>query len=914
MKRVILKVLVLCLPALMVTFIYSINAHGFLAPEGKRDQRYYRALKSKEEKILLYSLAESDQGKFGSLHGSEWKVIVDPLKDMATRIYGGKASLGIDTGSYGLHNYLTQDTLISSCKEFINQNHSLFKVKTTDLELVKVVDKTWIRHLHFRQRYEEKVVYGSYLSFIINKGGDIISINMNLFPDIYIENLSNFDLDECQTIIEDDLQGDKYEQISQEIVVYPQYSDSGGTYVLAGCFEIKSRRPLHRWRYIIDLHDMRIIEKNDLAHYMISGSVMGKILPRYYNDTEKEEPLVDLKISLLQVDSPLYYNSLNEDPGWGGIMPGYGWEFGRPLPLSGSGPWPDPDSGHTGSSVYGYNLTGAYPLSMEEPDYLTMSQHVDCSQAEQVGLMFWRWLGIEGSREDRATIEIWDEATAMWKKIWNNGRGDIYDGAWRLMFYDISQWASAHETVWLRWGMGPTSEYLSYCGWNIDDIGIYSTIEDFSDKYGQFSVKGENNSNILVAQLEGRYFRVINDKGANIIYSKSNIQRATHSHNFIFTKEDNYNEDESEGVINALDDIDEINVYYHTNEMIHYIQDIDPDFLSSGKEAILPINITVRYNNKFNNAFWLLGEGIFFGEGDGFEFRNFSHFADIIYHEVNHAITDSIYGYLNTSYQREIGGFDEFDAMHEAFSDYWACTVTDDSKIAEGGFWIFSPHDYVRNLENNFNFRFDYGYELYESSLILSGAMWDLRQNLKEESGAEGVRIADTLFHFAREAEAKTYRDFLIDIFLVDELKYENAHEKLILDIFGAKGISLPPLPPSSITVEEASEGVTIRWTKSPEAAGYCIYYQEQSSLYLNKEKKELSVKNDIRLDVGDRNSYLLTGLSKGEYIIKLTSYNKYGVESISSAERRLVLNTSLSTSADEPWEAGYIACFLNTL
>ena len=40
--------------------------------------------------------------------------------------------------------------------------------------------------------------------------------------------------------------------------------------------------------------------------------------------------------------------------------------------------------------------------------------------------------------------------------------------------YDISDVADGEETVYLRWGMGPTDEFVTYPGWNLDDIQIWA--------------------------------------------------------------------------------------------------------------------------------------------------------------------------------------------------------------------------------------------------------------------------------------------------------------------------------------------------------------------------------------------------------------------------------------------------------
>ncbi|MGA1868619.1 MAG: hypothetical protein ACMUJM_08715 [bacterium] len=965
---------------LLFLLSYPIYGYGFIPP--KRQQAQSKNLLPRPE-VPLSLLKDIDGGRFEAQNGSDWRVMLNPLTNLPSRIYGGNASLRVGFGLFDSH-YLDTENLAQACKDFISRNTSLFNIDTNDLELIKLVDKEWIYFVHFRQLYEQKVVEGTYLSFIIDQEGNIVSISMNLYPAIDIDNYTtNINFEACQDTVREDLAKEGFtgsEFLDEDIILYPLVDQTPLSFTWAICFEVKISQPLRKWRYFIDCKDARLLEKIDLAYYLINGRIRGKILPEYYNDVEREKPLPDLKVFLLKSISPLYFNSLNTDPQWDGTAtnPGYGWEFGRPIPREDIDGGPDPASGHTGTTVYGYNLRGSYPLNMKETQYLTMNQSIDCSREGGIGLMFWRWLGVEGSRQDRAMLEVWDIEGNNWQKVWENGRGDLYDGDWRLVFYDISQWVAGNPEVLVRWGMGPTNDYISFCGWNIDDIGVYGSVYGFSDDYGYFRISGEDAQNILTAHLEGKYFRVHNGEGPDLIYSQSDVLRNSQYKEVLISKDSQYNKATETGVINAIEDIDEINVYYHANQMLKYIEDIDPGFFETEINNFFPINITVRYSEEKNNASWVPAEGIFFGEGDGFEFRNFSHFADIIYHEVNHAITDYIYGSWRGTNQGIITRFTEFDAMHEAFSDYFACTLTDDSKIADGGFWMLPGEEYIRNLENDYVYKWDADDELYKASLVLSGAMWNLRQSLKEKE-SNGVRIADTLFHYARKAEAKTFNNFLVDILLVDKLKYGEAHKELILDAFGVKGISIAPSPPTSISLEKTDEGVIVRWVKNPQAVGYCLYYEQTSSLARvsstfgirysssgssggdqggsnqdgdqgggnsqdggqgqgggNQSSQtdndpgeqtgedlggDTTYLGDNRFDLGDVDNYKLNGLERGDYIIRLTSYDKYGVESSAPAEKNLYLEESLGSPDDNVRyitindKKGFsVTCFLNSL
>jgi len=152
---------------------------------------------------------------------------------------------------------------------------------------------------------------------------------------------------------------------------------------------------------------------------------------------------------------------LNSDPGWEKTG---NWAFGKPAGLDG-----DPSSGYTGQYVYGYNLNGTYENDMGEE---TLTSHpIDCSNAQNITLSFYRWLGIESSSYDHARIDVSTDGTT-WTTIWNHTSGTIQENSWSLKTYNISTIADRKPILLIRWVMGPTDYSDTYAGWNIDDISI----------------------------------------------------------------------------------------------------------------------------------------------------------------------------------------------------------------------------------------------------------------------------------------------------------------------------------------------------------------------------------------------------------------------------------------------------------
>jgi len=184
---------------------------------------------------------------------------------------------------------------------------------------------------------------------------------------------------------------------------------------------------------------------------------------------------------LLAVGEPTvqYEWTLESDPGW---TTEWQWEFGQPAGLGGDHGGPDPDSGHTGSSVYGYNLNGDYENKLPEK-HLTSSA-LNCSGLFNVHLKFWRWLGVEKPIYDHAYVRVSTDGNS-WTTVWENP-DSVTDSSWIEMNLNISSVADDQPTVYLRWTMGPTDGGWTYCGWNIDDIQLtgYGSVVSCGDVNG----------------------------------------------------------------------------------------------------------------------------------------------------------------------------------------------------------------------------------------------------------------------------------------------------------------------------------------------------------------------------------------------------------------------------------------------
>ncbi|MCD4655619.1 dockerin type I repeat-containing protein, partial [bacterium] len=157
--------------------------------------------------------------------------------------------------------------------------------------------------------------------------------------------------------------------------------------------------------------------------------------------------------------------NMDTDPGWS-----YEGQWAWGVPQGNSG---DPGSGYTSDNVVGYNLAGSYPNNLSNTYCTTTS--FDCSEAPQVYFSFYKWLGIESSSYDHASIAISNNGGNSWTTIWNHSGGSITSSDWEYEEYDLTTQLAGHNDCLIRWNMGPTDSSVTYCGWNIDDVTIMFT-------------------------------------------------------------------------------------------------------------------------------------------------------------------------------------------------------------------------------------------------------------------------------------------------------------------------------------------------------------------------------------------------------------------------------------------------------
>ncbi|MGA1868621.1 MAG: fibronectin type III domain-containing protein [bacterium] len=916
MKKLLLQFIVI----FVFIIFFHLSVHAFLPDQREKEEIYINpALCIKRSLNYRSGLRDERERqkmqRFRQDNGSSWRYTWNEWGTIH-RLYGGKLNEKVARNTRGRSGSI-EEQLVESAKQLITLYPEFFKISVDDLELRSVKKKAGIYYVDFDQYYQGIRVYGGGAQFRFNKEGDLLLIGGDTYSNIDVDinirsSKNNASSKAYKDMGFDDIPSSK--EYEAELVIVPWPVENGLGYIIAWQVFVSNSLPSGASLYFIDASSGEeiILFRKSLLRKAAKGRITGQILPEYYNDTPQEVPFSNENLYLLiDTNTPVYKETLDQDPQWKtqGL-----WEFGDPVPqginsIYGHAGCPDPNSGHTGANVYGYNLTGDY-TNLMRPTYLTspsISCQINLNSADCLVLTFWRWLGVyraywesdSGSREDydRAELNISDDDGFTWTSIWSNDTRQIEDGqynssthlweGWKFQFFDISEvmGLASDPNIILRWGIGSTNDSGTFCGWNIDDIAFYQAQKDQTDPNGRYLFEDSNSESMLVGKLKGKYAEVINEDGASALfhYELSDPN---------FTQDVAWNTDKS-----TLDTLDEFNAYYHVNKILAYVKAVEKaegenyDYMDKKK----PIKIIVRYGDNYDNAFWSPDHVMAFGEGNSQEdgYRNFSHFSDVIYHEYTHAITDSFYSYLMpplTSMMkdpsRESTPTDdststqpvfvtEFDAMHEAFSDYWAATVNGDSMIGDGDFWV--GHTYLRDVSNDFKIPDDYGDDAYANSLILSGAMWEVREFL-------GAEIANKLFHFARYGGASEFNDYLIDVLMQDRILYEDpndpesSHVELITEIFGNRGISQAPSTPTGLVAVAGNTIINLQWRENPDidaVAGYYVYFRTENDIVTSQSDPS------VQRDAGVTTEYTLEGLTNGTtYVIYLKAYNKYDTKS----------------------------------
>jgi hypothetical protein len=208
--------------------------------------------------------------------------------------------------------------------------------------------------------------------------------------------------------------------------------------------------------------------------------------------------------------------------------------------------------------------------------------------------------------------------------------------------------------------------------------------------------------------------------------------------------------------------------FYHVTRARRFIRALDPG------PALAPLDSTIqaRVDDPSGgcNANWNGTRLNFYAASGGCV--SMARIADVVFHEYGHAVTQYCYA-----------PWDPPGDMNEAFSDYFATTLTNQPRIGNG---YFGPGSFLRDVDRDRIWPRDASPSIHLQGLILAGALWDLRQEV-------GAAVADPLFHYALYGAAGSFDDFLLDLLAVDDTDNDlgngTPHFAAIIRAFRAHGI-----------------------------------------------------------------------------------------------------------------------------
>lgn len=175
----------------------------------------------------------------------------------------------------------------------------------------------------------------------------------------------------------------------------------------------------------------------------------------------------------------LFQDDFSGNTGWSGYGGQAEWTRGAATGGYGNdshgGPDPSTDHSPTGDNYLIGNDLGAgsggdYNAYIGATYWLT-SPAINCSGVTGVTLTFYRWLGVEQPAYDHAYFQVYNGSS--WITLYQND-ATIDDASWVEMTYDVSAYANNNSNFRIRFGLGSTDGSWQYCGWNVDDVVLWT--------------------------------------------------------------------------------------------------------------------------------------------------------------------------------------------------------------------------------------------------------------------------------------------------------------------------------------------------------------------------------------------------------------------------------------------------------
>ena len=216
---------------------------------------------------------------------------------------------------------------------------------------------------------------------------------------------------------------------------------------------------------------------------------------------------------------------------------------------------------------------------------------------------------------------------------------------------------------------------------------------------------------------------------------------------------------------------DEVMMYFQINRVHDFFKTLGFDKLDKA------MTCTVHVGDRYDNAYFNPRDGSL-NFGDGNKLNDLSKDASVAYHEYTHAVTNALCPGMMWG---EGGG------LHEGYSDYFAGTMLNDSKVGAYAAQRL-PGGVIRDMNNTLHYPEDAGTEAHQQGKVWGGACWDLRK-------AVGAGVADKIIHQSRfylSGYGVKFADGYQGILKADKNLFNGSHAAKITEVFLKRGIAKP--------------------------------------------------------------------------------------------------------------------------
>jgi Zn-dependent metalloprotease len=198
----------------------------------------------------------------------------------------------------------------------------------------------------------------------------------------------------------------------------------------------------------------------------------------------------------------------------------------------------------------------------------------------------------------------------------------------------------------------------------------------------------------------------------------------------------------------------QVQAYYFVAESLQWFQ--------KNFQLSLPFRIEVEtqkgYPSKLNTAFYYK-QKIRLGEGDDLLYSRIPLDPSIVVHESVHAVIEAVAG---LPYEGEGG------SLNEAYADFMTALQLENPRLGEAS---YRKEPFKRNIENEFKYSEKNG-GLYHDSLLVSGLLWNLRNEL---GPAFSQRLAwKALLHLGPDSNFQTWIEELNQALLLETPEAQN--------------------------------------------------------------------------------------------------------------------------------------------